>query len=97
MADITYDTKEIRRYAKKFKKCADEINSQAAPNITKASNTASGNIEGETVQAMQQRFKDLSADAKKLVSQLTAMYNGLMRLADSLEEKDAAIAKLMKH
>ncbi len=94
-ANCTYDTKAIRREARKIKQCCDKLDSAALPRVDGAKARLDGNFMGRTADALDDRLTETKAQLRTLNRDLNALYTALMRFADALEEADARIARLM--
>lgn len=90
-----YDTAEIRREARKIKRCCDCIAQSAIPEAEKTRQILDGNFEGQTAEALDARLVSLTKDIGLLRNNLSSVYTALMRFADELERRDAELARIM--
>lgn len=90
-----YDTAEIRREARKIKRCCDSIAQSAIPETNKTRQILDGNFEGAAADALDARLVSLTKDIETLRKNLNTVYKALMRFADELERRDAELARIM--
>lgn len=92
-----YDSEAVRREARKFKKCCEQLDDSAIPRVKRIRADLEGNFEGETADALDGRLAEMANQIASLRGGCYSMYSTLMSYADALERADEKVAEMLSH
>ena len=92
----TYDTAEIRRYARKLEYTADQVRGTLMAKVQTASSEADKASSSEAEKAIQARLTTVRQDMKRSYNHLMKTAQSMYQYANKLDEADRAAQSLIK-